>query len=129
MDIREQISNGRASIGIEFGSTRIKAILVGEELTPIASGAYDWQNSLENGIWTYSADEIVKGLQGCFAALMADVKEKYGVALTTAASFGISAMMHGYLAFDKNDKLLVPFRTWRNTMTGEAADILSESFA
>lgn len=129
MDIREQISNGRASIGIEFGSTRIKAILVGEELTPIASGAYDWQNSLENGIWTYSADEIVKGLQGCFAALMADVKEKYGTELTTSASFGISAMMHGYLAFDKNDKLLVPFRTWRNTMTGEAADILSESFA
>ncbi len=129
MDIKDQIKNGRASIGIEFGSTRIKAILVGEELAPVASGAYDWQNSLENGIWTYSAEEIVKGLQGCFAALMADVKQKYGVQLTTAASVGISAMMHGYLAFDENDKLLVPFRTWRNTMTGEAADILSESFA
>ena len=129
MDIRDQINNGRASIGIEFGSTRIKAILVGEELAPIASGAYDWENSLENGVWTYSAEEIVNGLQGCFAALMADVREKFGVELTTAASVGISAMMHGYLAFDENDQLLVPFRTWRNTMTGEAADILSEAFA
>lgn len=129
MDIREQIISGRVSVGIEFGSTRIKAILVGEELSPVASGAYDWENSLENGIWTYSDDEIVKGLQGCFASLMADVEEKYGVKLTTAASIGISAMMHGYLAFDGEDRLLVPFRTWRNTMTGQAADILSESFA
>ncbi len=129
MNIREQIISGRASIGIEFGSTRIKAILVGGELAPVASGAYDWQNSLENGIWTYSDEEIIKGLQGCFAALMADVENKYGVKLTTAASIGISAMMHGYLAFDENDQLLVPFRTWRNTITGEAADILSESFA
>lgn len=129
MEIKDQINNGKVSIGIEFGSTRIKAILVGEELTPIASGAYDWQNSLENGIWTYSAEEILKGLQGCFAALMADVKEKYGVALTSAASVGISAMMHGYLVFDENDNMLVPFRTWRNTMTGDAADKLSESFA
>ena len=128
MDINAQITQGRASIGIEFGSTRIKAILVGEELTPIASGAYDWENSLENGVWTYSEEEIKKGLQGCFAALMADVKDKFGVELTSAASVGISAMMHGYLAFDENDELLVPFRTWRNTMTGEAADILSESF-
>lgn len=128
MEIRDQINNGKASIGIEFGSTRIKAILVGEDLKPIASGAYDWENSLENGIWTYSQDEIVKGLQGCFAALMADVQDKYGVQLTTAASIGISAMMHGYLAFGENDELLVPFRTWRNTMTGDAADILSESF-
>ncbi len=129
MDIREQITGGKASIGIEFGSTRIKAILVGDKTEPVASGAHDWQNSLENGVWTYSEEDIIKGLQSCFASLMADVKEKYGVQLTTAASIGISAMMHGYLAFDENDRLLVPFRTWRNTMTGEAADILSESFA
>ncbi len=128
LNITEQIKNARTSIGIEFGSTRIKAILVGEELAPIASGAYDWENSLENGIWTYSAEEILKGLQGCFAALMADVKKKYGTELTSAASLGISAMMHGYLAFDENDSLLVPFRTWRNTMTQEAADRLSECF-
>ncbi len=128
MDIKDQIINGKASIGIEFGSTRIKAILVGEDLKPVASGAHDWKNSLENGIWTYSEEDILKGLQSCFAALMADVKQKYGAELTTAASIGISAMMHGYLAFDEDDKLLVPFRTWRNTMTGEAADVLSESF-
>ena len=111
MEIRDQINNGKASIGIEFGSTRIKAILVGEDLTPIAAGAYDWENSLENGIWTYSQDEIIKGLQGCFAALMSDVRSKYDTELTTAASIGISAMMHGYLAFGENDELLVPFGT------------------
>ncbi len=128
MEIKEQIISGKASIGIEFGSTRIKAILVGEELIPIASGSYDWENSLENGVWTYSLEEIHTGLRECFASLMSDVQEKYGVQLTTAASMGISAMMHGYLAFDENDNLLVPFRTWRNTITGEAADILSEYF-
>ncbi len=128
MDIKEQIKNNRASIGIEFGSTRIKAILVGDDLTPIASGSHDWKNSLENGIWTYSEEDIRNGLQSCFAALMADVKEKYGIELTGAASIGISAMMHGYLAFDESGRLLVPFRTWRNTMTSKAADVLSESF-
>ncbi len=128
MEIKEQILNGRTSIGIEFGSTRIKAILVGEELTAIASGAHDWENSLENGVWTYSDEDIHNGLRGCFAALRADVREKYGVELTATASVGISAMMHGYLAFDGEGNLLVPFRTWRNTITGEAADILSESF-
>ncbi len=128
MDIREQLLNGRTSVGIEFGSTRIKAILVGEELTAIASGAHDWENSLENGVWTYSLEDIRSGLQKCFAALLEDVRSRYGVELTTAASVGISAMMHGYLAFDENGRLLVPFRTWRNTITGEAADVLSESF-
>lgn len=126
--IKNQIKEGKVSIGIEFGSTRIKAILVGEELKAIASGSYDWQNTLDNGIWTYSLDDIHKGLQTCFANLMSDVKAKYDVELTTAASIGFSAMMHGYLAFDEEDKLLVPFRTWRNTMTEEASDKLSECF-
>lgn len=128
MDIREFIREGRASVGIEFGSTRIKAVLIGEDCTAAAVGAYDWENSLENGVWTYSLDEVKKGLQGCFAALKKDVSDRYGEELTSAAAIGISAMMHGYLAFDEKDELLVPFRTWRNTMTGEAADKLSECF-
>ncbi len=128
MEIKNQIKEGKASIGVEFGSTRIKAILVGEDLTVAASGSYDWQNSLVDGVWTYSLDDIHKGLQTCFANLMADVKAKYDTELTTAASIGFSAMMHGYLAFDAEDNLLVPFRTWRNTMTEEAADVLSEAF-
>ena len=126
--IKDQIKEGKVSIGIEFGSTRIKAILVGQNLKAAASGAYDWQNALADGVWTYSLEDIHKGLQTCFANLMADVKSRYGVELTTAASIGFSAMMHGYLAFDDEDNLLVPFRTWRNTMTEEAADKLSESF-
>ncbi len=128
MDVIGQIKSGRAAIGIEFGSTRIKAVLVAEDLKPAAVGAYDWENSFENGVWTYSQDDIIKGLQGCFASLMADVQVKYGVPLEAASCVGISAMMHGYLAFNDKDELLVPFRTWRNTMTGEAADVLSESF-
>lgn len=128
MDTVSQIKNGKTSIGIEFGSTRIKAVLIGEDFSPIASGAYDWKNSLVDGIWTYSLDEIHKGLQGCFASLMNEVKEKYGVALETAATVGISAMMHGYLAFDESGNLLVPFRTWRNTMTEKASDSLTEAF-
>ena len=127
-DIISQIKAGSTSIGIEFGSTRIKAVLVGTGLQPIASGTHDWKNSLENGIWTYSEEDIRGGLQSCFASLMADVKEKYGVALESAASVGISAMMHGYLAFNDKGELLVPFRTWRNTMTEQAADALSECF-
>lgn len=128
MDIREQILQGRASVGVEFGSTRIKAVLIGEDTAAAAVGAYDWENSLIDGVWTYSLDEVKKGLQGCFRALKEDVKARYGVELNSAASMGISAMMHGYLAFDEKDELLVPFRTWRNTMTGEAADKLSECF-
>ena len=122
-----QIKDGRTSIGIEFGSTRIKAVLIGEDFSVAASGAYDWENSLIDGVWTYSLDEVKAGLKGAFAALAEDVKNKYGVILENAASIGISAMMHGYLAFDENDKLLVPFRTWRNTMTEQAADALTEA--
>lgn len=125
MNNAELIKNGKAVIGIEFGSTRIKAVLVGEDNSPLASGFHDWQNSLDNGVWTYPLDEVKAGLQDCFGSLMKDVKDKFGVELTSAAGFGISAMMHGYLVFDANDKQLVPFRTWRNTMTGEAAEKLT----
>ncbi len=127
MNIIESIKNGRTSVGIEFGSTRIKAVLIGEYFKAAAVGAYDWENSYENGVWTYSLDEVKKGLQGCFAALKDDVRDKYGIELETTGSIGISAMMHGYLAFDENDNLLVPFRTWRNTMTGQAADALTDA--
>ncbi len=123
-----QIKEGRTSIGIEFGSTRIKAVLIGNDFTVAASGAYDWENSFIDGVWTYSLDEVKAGLQGAFAALADDVKSKYGVTLENAASIGISAMMHGYLAFDENNRLLVAIRTWRNTMTEQAADAVTETF-
>ena len=125
MNNAELIKSGKAVVGIEFGSTRIKAVLVGEDNSPLASGFHDWQNSLDNGVWTYPLEEVKAGLQDCFATLMKDVKEKFGVELTSAAGFGLSAMMHGYLAFNDKDELLVPFRTWRNTMTGEAAEKLT----
>jgi sugar (pentulose or hexulose) kinase len=128
MNTVRQIQEGKTSIGIELGSTRIKAVLIGEDYSPIASGAYDWENRLEQGIWTYSLDEVWQGMQSCFKNLTGNVYEKYGVYLETTASIGISAMMHGYLAFDKNDKLLVPFRTWRNTITEQAAAVLTDTF-
>ena len=128
MDTRDYIKDGKAVIGIEFGSTRIKAVLIGEDHTPIASGFHDWQNSFDNGIWTYPLDEVKEGLRDCFAGLMSDTEKKYGVKLTSAAGMGISAMMHGYLVFDAEGNQLVPFRTWRNTMTAEAADRLTEAF-
>ena len=128
MNRANEISQGRASIGIELGSTRIKAVLIGEDFAPIASGVHDWQNSLDNGIWTYPLEEVRAGVQDCFGDLMKNVEKEYGVKLTTAAGFGISAMMHGYLVFDSNGEQLVPFRTWRNTITGQAADKLTEEF-
>lgn len=112
-------------LGIELGSTRIKAVLIGEGHSPVASGSHDWENRLENGYWTYSLDDIHNGIRSCFAALAADVREKYGTPLTTVGAMGISAMMHGYMAFDRDDKLLVPFRTWRNTTTKQSADELT----
>lgn len=129
MNNAEYIADGKATIGIEFGSTRIKAVLIGEDFSPLASGVYDWNNSLIDGIWTYSLDEVRIGLQGCFADLQNNVKAEYGVPLKRAAAMGISAMMHGYLAFDAQDRLLVPFRTWRNTMTEEAAEKLTKAFS
>jgi len=122
------IADGNAVLGIEFGSTRIKAVLIDDQNKPIASGAFDWENSLVNGIWTYSLDEIHKGLATCYANMKSDVLKKYGVKITKLKALGISAMMHGYLAFDKGGNLLVPFRTWRNTITGEASEKLSSLF-
>lgn len=126
--IAEEIASGKAVLGIEFGSTRIKAVLINSENVPVAGGAFDWENSLVDGIWTYSMDEIHNGLQTCYADLKKDVKAKYGITLKKIKAFGVSAMMHGYLAFGKDDNLLVPFRTWRNTITGAASEKLSGLF-
>ena len=115
------IIEGRTVLGIELGSTRIKAVLIGDNNMPISSGGFDWENRLENGVWTYSLEEVHAGLQASFNQLSADVHAKFGVPLKKVGAIGISAMMHGYLAFDGQDKLLVPFRTWRNTMTEQAA--------
>ena len=128
MDIRQMILEGKTTLGIEFGSTRIKAVLIGEDNAPIASGDHEWENRYENNIWTYSKEDIWTGLQDCYANMARDVQEKYGVTLTTVGALGFSAMMHGYLPFDKNGEMLVPFRTWRNTNTGRAAAELSELF-
>ncbi|MCI5649149.1 MAG: FGGY-family carbohydrate kinase [Fusicatenibacter sp.] len=129
MDAKNAILSGKTAIGIEFGSTRIKAVLIGEDNAPIASGSHDWENRFENGIWTYSLGDIWSGLQDAYANMAADVKEKYGVTLTTVGAIGFSAMMHGYMAFDKEGNLLVPFRTWRNNITGEASEKLTELFS
>lgn len=129
MDRKQEIQSGNVLIGIEFGSTRIKAVLTGKDHTPLASGVFDWENRLENGVWTYALETVRTGLQSCFADLMQNTEKTYGVKLTKAAGMGISAMMHGYLAFDGNGSLLVPFRTWRNTMTGEAAEKLTAAFS
>ena len=115
-------------LGIELGSTRIKAVLIDEKHRPIASGDFEWENQLKDGIWTYPMDLVHEGLRTCFANLKADVKAKYGVELTTVGALGISAMMHGYLPFDANGKQLAEFRTWRNTITGQAAEKLTALF-
>lgn len=120
-DAKNAIAAGKAVLGIEFGSTRIKAVLVDEENKPIAQGSHDWENRLENGVWTYSLDDIWTGLQDCYANLKADVEKQYGVKLTKLGALGFSAMMHGYMVFDEKDNLLVPFRTWRNTITEQAS--------
>lgn len=128
MDVKNLIAEGRAVLGVEFGSTRIKAVLVDAAGTPLASGSHEWENQLEDGIWTYSLDAVWAGLQDCYADLKKNVKEQYGVLLTGFSAMGFSAMMHGYLAFDAQDQLLVPFRTWRNTITAEAAEKLTQEF-
>ena len=125
---KDAILNGTTSLGIELGSTRIKAVLVDGSYKVIAVGNFDWENQLHDGIWTYPLDLVWKGLQGSYASLKEDVKAKYGVELTKVGSIGISAMMHGYLVFDKDGKQLAPFRTWRNTITGEASRELTELF-
>lgn len=127
-DIKSMIESGKTALGIEFGSTRIKAILVGADNTPIASGSHDWENRYVDNVWTYTLDDIWSGLQDCYKSLAEDVKKQYGVELTTVGSMGFSAMMHGYMAFGKDGQLLVPFRTWRNTITGQASEELTELF-
>ncbi len=129
MDTKQLISEGKSYLGIEFGSTRIKAVMIDEKGKVLASGSKEWQSQLDNGIWTYSLDAVWGGLQDCYADLLKDVKAKYDTDVTSYASIGFSAMMHGYLAFNKDDELLVPFRTWRNTITEEAADILTKEFS
>ncbi len=127
-EIKEVIEGGRAVLGIEFGSTRIKAVLVDEDNKPVAAGSHEWENRFENGVWTYSLDDIWVGLKDCYASLKADVRAKYGVTLKNFAAMGFSAMMHGYMVFDEKGELLVPFRTWRNSITEEAADELTSLF-
>ena len=127
-EAKKIISEGQAVLGIEFGSTRIKAVLIGDDNAPIAQGAHDWENRLENGIWTYSLTDIWDGLKDCYEQLSAEVKEKYDEELTSLKAIGFSAMMHGYMAFDEKGELLVPFRTWRNTITGQASSELTKLF-
>lgn len=126
--IKKEIEDGRAVIGIELGSTRIKAVLTASDGHPAASGSYAWENRLEDGLWTYALEDIWIGLQTCYQSLARDVEETYGISLKKAAALGISAMMHGYMAFDKEGRLLVPFRTWRNTNTTAAAKALTALF-
>lgn len=123
------LAEGRASLGIEMGSTRIKAVLIGGDAKqPLASGGHDWENRYENGVWTYALEEVWTGVQDSYAKLAEAVQRDYGVHLTKLRAIGVSAMMHGYLPFDARDNLLVPFRTWRNTMTEDAADALTKLF-
>ncbi len=123
--IKAYLESGQAVVGMELGSTRIKAVLLDDQHKPLASGGYDWENQLVDGLWTYSLEAVWTGVQQCFAKLKADVLQQYGVQLTTLKAIGFSAMMHGYLVFNKEDRLLVPFRTWRNTNTEQAANALT----
>ena len=126
---QKEIESGASVLGIEFGSTRIKAVLIDSGHNVLASGSFEWENDYINGIWTYSQEAIISGLQGCFAELKKNVLDLYGIHLKKVGAIGISAMMHGYLPFDENMNLLVPFRTWRNTITAPAAEKLTEVFS
>lgn len=128
MDARATIQAGKAVLGIELGSTRIKGVLIGEDYKPLAQGSHAWENQLVDGLWSYSVEDVWAGLQDCYQDLRANVLKLYDVEIENLASIGISAMMHGYMAFDKEEKILVPFRTWRNTNTGPAAKALSDLF-
>ncbi|HEY0793763.1 MAG TPA: FGGY-family carbohydrate kinase [Chthoniobacterales bacterium] len=127
-DTQKAIDSAKTVLGIEFGSTRIKAVLIGEDHAPIASGSYDWENRYENGTWTYRLEDVWTGLQESYRKLSTEVFENYNIPLQTIGAIGFSAMMHGYMAFDKDGNLLVPFRTWRNTTTAQAATALTELF-
>ena len=128
MDNKAIIEQGKSYLGIEFGATRIKAVVIDEKGTVLATGGHGWENRLDNGVWTYTLDDIWNGLKDCYSDLLKDIKSKYDTTVTSYAGIGFSAMMHGYLAFDKSGELLVPFRTWRNTMTGQAAEQLTKEF-
>ncbi len=125
---KKTIQDGKAILGIEFGSTRIKAVLIDENNAPIAQGSHEWENQLIGGLWTYSIEAIWNGVQNCYADLRNNVKSKYGVEIERLAAIGVSAMMHGYMAFNDKQEILAPFRTWRNTNTGAAAAELSTLF-
>ncbi|MFT8342342.1 MAG: FGGY-family carbohydrate kinase [Clostridium beijerinckii] len=127
-NIKNAIINGKTVLGIELGSTRIKAVLIDENNTPIASGSHDWENKYVNNIWTYALDDIWTGVQDSYKKMAEDVKEKYGVTIQTIGAIGFSAMMHGYMVFNKEGELLVPFRTWRNTITEKASEELTKLF-
>ena len=128
MTAKETIQQGKAILGIEFGSTRIKAVLIDGENKPIAQGSHEWENQLVDGLWTYSTEAIWYGLQDCYADLRKNVLAEYDIEIEELAAIGISAMMHGYMAFNDQQNILVPFRTWRNTNTAKAAAELSELF-
>ena len=128
MNTRELIESGKTALGIEFGSTRIKGVLIDYDGNVLATGEYEWENSFVNEIWTYDLADVDKGLRGCYAKLRHDVEEKYGVTPSLFGAIGVSAMMHGYIALDKEDRQVAPFQTWRNTNTTAAADILTELF-
>lgn len=127
-NITNKIQQGNISLGIELGSTRIKSVLITDQFETIASGNYVWENKFENGLWTYSLDEVWVGIQHSFSEMAAVVQRKYETTITTIDTIGISAMMHGYLAFSENGNLLAPFRTWRNNNTAQATDKLTELF-
>ncbi|MEG0527172.1 MAG: FGGY-family carbohydrate kinase [Longicatena sp.] len=126
--IENVLFGNKSYLGIEFGSTRIKAVLIDEHHRVIAQGNHDWENKMVDGIWTYDVPDVIKGLQDCYHKLKIQVKERYDIVLRHIDGIGISAMMHGYLVFNEQDELLVPFRTWRNTITQEASEVLSEVF-
>ena len=128
MNSKDLIINGKTALGIEFGSTRIKGVLIDFEGNVLASGWHEWENSFVNGVWTYPLEEVWQGLRSCYSALRKDVEKKYDVTPKTFGAIGISAMMHGYIALDKNDKQLAPFQTWRNTNTEKSTDILTDLF-
>lgn len=126
--IRTAIQNGKTYLGIELGSTRIKSVLIGADYKSLASGGYGWENKLIDGIWTYDLKDVWIGLRESYRSLVSEVENLYGTSLEKVAAIGISGMMVGYLVFDKNDRQLIPFRTWRNTITAEASKQLTQLF-
>lgn len=128
MNAAELIKQGKTALGIEFGSTRIKGVLIDYDGNVLASGAHEWENKFIDGVWTYDLEDAVKGMRACYSALKKEVQDKYGVTIRTLGAAGVSAMMHGYIALDENDRQLARFQTWRNTNTTEAADELTELF-